>query len=167
MKRTTSSLLLAVAALSCRSAEPPEAATGSQRVGTYHAPSLVVAWVRSAEHERELDALVAARDAAQKAGDEAKLAECEHKGAESQELAHRQLAGEAGVEDILARLKSDLPGILEAAGVGRLVADTEPVEPGIERVDVTGVLVERFHPDEDTRRLLEEVRKHPRGIRVH
>jgi hypothetical protein len=161
-----SSLLLAIAVLGCGAPEsrPP---TATERVGTYHAPSLVIAWVRSAEHARELDALVAARDAAKKAGDEAKVAECERTGGQRQDLAHRQLAGEAGVEDILARLKADLPSILESARVDRLVADTEPLEEGIERVDLTELLVERFHPDEATRKLLAEARKHGAGVHVH
>jgi hypothetical protein len=167
MRLTTSSLLLAIVALGCRASESPSAAADPLRIGTYHAPSLVIAWVRSEEHRLELDALVAERDAALEAGDEARVAECERRGAERQELAHRQLAGEAGIEDILERLKEELPSIMTSAHVERLISDAEPVEGGLERVDVTALLVEAFHPDEATRTLLEQARKHPQGARVH
>jgi hypothetical protein len=127
----------------------------------------VVAWIRSAEHARELDALVAARDAAAKAGDARKVAECERRGAEAQDLVHRQLAGEAGIDDILARLRGDYPEILSRAKVQRIVAEGEDVDEAVELVDVTDLLVERFHPDEATRKVLAEVRRYPRGVRVH
>ena len=143
-----------------RSAEPV-------RVGTYHAPSLVLAWVRSAEHAREIDGLVAARDAAMKAGDKEKVAECERKGAEGQDLAHRQLVGEAGIENILEKLKGDFPDVMKKAKVERIAAEGEVLGDQVELVDVTDLLVERFRPDEATRKLLAEVRKNPQGVRVH
>ena len=159
---------LAIAAFGCRSGESVQpAAEPTVRVGTYHAPSLVVAWVRSAEHARELQALVAARDAAVKAGDQATVAECERKGAEEQDLAHRQLAGDAGVANILERLKDDMPEVLREARVERIAAEGEVLGDRVEPVDVTDLLVERFHPDEPTRKLLAEVRKSPHGVRVH
>jgi hypothetical protein len=145
----------------------PDRGAKPVRVGTYHAPSLVVAWVRSAEHARELEGLVAARDAALKAGDTAKVAECERKGAESQDLAHRQLAGEAGIEDILAKLEGDFPEVMKEARVERIAAEGEVQGEKVEVVDVTDLLVARFHPDEATRKLLAEVRKYPQGVRVH
>ena len=145
----------------------PDRSAKPMRVGTYHAPSLVVAWVRSADHARETDALVAARDAALKAGDAEKVAECERKGAAAQDLAHRQLAGEAGIEDILDRLKVDLPQVMKKAKVEKIASEGEVLADEVEFVDVTDLLVERFHPDETTRKLLAEVRKYPKGVRVH
>ena len=144
----------------------PDRSAKPMRVGTYHAPSLVIAWVRSAEHARELEALVAARDAAAKAGDLEKVAECERKGGEMQDLAHRQLAGEAGIEDILERLRGDYPAIMKQARVERIDAEGEDLGDRFELVDVTELLVERFHPDDATRRLIAEVRQHPHGVHV-
>ena len=160
-------VLVCLAVAGCRSGETPAPAQGALRIGTYHAPSLVVAWVRSAQHARELDALVAARDAAAQAGDQAKVAECERKGAEGQELAHRQLAGEAGTQDILERVQADLPEVRRKANVQQIVPEGEVLGDQVEIVDVTDLLVELFHPDDATRRLIADVRKHPKGVRVH
>jgi len=159
--------LACLAVTGCRSVEGPAPARGSLRVGTYHAPSLVVAWVRSAQHARELDALVAARDAAAQAGDQAKVTECERKGAEDQDLVHRQLAGEAGTQNILERLQGDLPEVRRKANVQRIVAEDEVGGDQVDLVDVTDLLVELFHPDEATRKVIAQVREHPKGVRVH
>jgi len=57
------------------------------------------------------------------------------------------------------------------AGDAEKVADCErkggAVVDEVEVVDGTDLLVELFHPDEATRKLLAEVRKHPKGVRVH
>ena len=147
--------------------ESPSTHAGTVRVGTYHPPSLVLAWYRSPDHAKDLDALVTARDAALKAGDSVKVAECEKQGAALQDLAHRQLAGEAGIEDILARLAGDMPAIAKEASVIRIAAEGDVLGDRVEFVDVTDRLVERFHPDEATRKLLAEIREVPKGTGVH
>ena len=167
MKVALPGLFLSLVAVGCRCSKGSAPAVDTVRIGTYHAPSLVIAWVRSAEHEQELDLLLAARDAALAAGDSAKAADCERRGAEGQDLAHRQLAGEADVLDILARLEEHLPAIRAEAGVERIAAEGEVLGDRVVRVDLTDLLTERFHPDEATRKLLLEVRKHPKGVRVH
>jgi hypothetical protein len=167
--RVANVLVLAalVCAASCTSKPASKPKTDVMRIGTYHAPSLVLAWYRSAGFAKELQDLVAARNAAVKAGDDKLVAECERKGAEQQDLAHEQLAGEEGTADILARLKDDLPAIAKAAEVEQIVPPGTVLGDKVLFVDVTAALVERFHPDDATKKMIAQVRKQPDGVRVH
>jgi hypothetical protein len=162
-------LVFVAACTSKPASKPPNPKSNGEavRIGTYHAPSLVLAWYRSGEYAKELGALKAARDAAAKSGDEKAVAGYEQRGASQQDLAHRQLAGETGTEDILARLKDDLPAIAKAAGVERIVPPGTASGDRVVLVDVTDALVERFHPDEATKKMIAEVRKEPGGVHVH
>lgn len=160
-------LLVLVLLSACHSKPESEPKADATRVGTYHAPSLVLAWYRSSAYARELKELVVARDAAVKAGDDKLVAECERKGAAQQDLAHKQLAGEEGTADILARLKDDLPAIAKTAGVERIVSPGTVLGDRVQFVDVTDALVERFHPDDATRKMIVEARKQPGGLHVH
>jgi hypothetical protein len=102
-----------------------------------------------------------------KTGDDKLVAECERKGAAQQDLAHKQLAGEEGTADILARLKDDLPAIAKASDVEQIVPPGTVLGDKVLFVDVTDALVERFHPDDATRKMIAEARKQPGGMHVH
>jgi hypothetical protein len=148
---------LFLAVTGCQSA--PQQTPATVRVGTFHAPSLVVAYYRSELHAKDLAGMAAARDAAVKAGDAAKAGEIEKRGAEMQDLAHRQLSGEAGIAAILERLKADLPAIAREADVRIIVTHALFLGVGVENVDVTAALVERLHPDQETLRILAELQQ--------
>src|SRR5690349_6016013 len=167
MKVVSLALLACLAVAGCHSSEPPAPSKNPVRIGTYHAPSLVLAWYRSSDFAKELGELKAARDAAAKSGDEKAVADCERRGAAEQDLAHKLLAGETGTADILARLKGDLQAIAKGAGVDKIVPPGTAIGDGVQWVDVTDALVERFHPDEATRKLIAEAKKQPSGMHVH
>ena len=167
MKVARLALLVGLAVVGCHSAERPAPEKSAVRMGTYHAPSLVLAWYRSAQYAKELGDLKAARDAAATSGDTKSVEEYERQGATQQDLAHKQLAGEAGTADILARLKDDLPAIAKAANVEKIVPPGTLSGDKVVLVDVTDALVERFHPDEATKKMIADVRKQPDGVRVH
>jgi hypothetical protein len=167
MKLARFALCVSLAVIGCHSAERPDPETSPVRIGTYHAPSLVLAWYRSGQYAKELGELKAARDAAATSGDTKAVAEYERQGATQQDLAHKQLAGEAGTAEILARLGDDLPAIAKAAGVEKIVPPGTVLGDKVLFVDVTDALVERFHPDDATRKMIAEARKQPGGMHVH
>src|ERR1039458_10652571 len=79
------------------------------RVGTFHKPSVVVAFYRSPLWADALKAKQTELAAARKANDAPKVQELEGWGNARQQLAQRQLAGEAPIDNILEALAPQLP----------------------------------------------------------
>src|SRR5438105_4441807 len=71
------------------------AAAQTTKTGTFHKASIVVAYYRSPQWAEILNAKVADLKRAKEANDTNKVAELEKWGSDHQDLAHRQLAGEA------------------------------------------------------------------------
>jgi hypothetical protein len=127
------------------------AACGSQpsappaRVATFARTPILVAYYKSAHRAEIMRALVAERDAAKARGDAAAAEACERRGAESQEHAHRQLAGDAPLDNVLALLQPHLHEVAAAVGATTVVeAGQEP--RGSNAVDVTDRLVALMPP---------------------
>ena len=116
------------------------------RVGTFDRIELLQAYYGSTIHDAVLEALIVERDAAREAGDEARVAEIEARGAASQELAHRQLAGEATLGNILPHLETTFPEIAQERNLVLIVEQPLWAGAEIESVDVTGDLTARFEP---------------------
>src|ERR1035441_4496356 len=107
------------------------------RVGTFHKPSVVVAFYRSPLWSDVNKAKLAELEAAKKANDTSKVQELETWGTTHQELAHRQLAGEAPITNILEALSPGLPEIARRAGVKLIAPDLAFADPSVQTVDVT------------------------------
>ena len=129
------------------------------RVGTFHTPSLVVAYYRSDAWAQVLKAKMAERDQAKQAGATAKVAELEKWGASHQELAHQQLTGEAPVTNILAELKPAMAEIAESQHLDAIVQQPLYTAPNVDVVDITDALVAHFHPDEKTKSMIQDLRR--------
>lgn len=120
------------------------------RIGTFQRADVMVAYHRSKQHDDVMKELIRKRDEARAAGDEARVKELEAQGAAMQERAHRQLAGEAPITNILAHLKEAWPAIAREAGVDAIVEATLFASENVETVDVTSLVVKQFppaHPD--------------------
>ena len=149
MFRKSISTIAVAAALACVAAAlQPEEHKGL-RVGTYQADSLVVAYYKNSNpyFKKEMDALMAEPVEAR-----------EKKGAALQDRAHQQLAG-APIDNILEALRPALPEIARAVHVDLIVSQIVYRAPGADTVDVTNLLIEQFHPDENTRRMIRNL--HP------
>jgi hypothetical protein len=79
------------------------------RIGTFQRTELMVAFHRSKQHDDVLKELIRQRDEARAAGQDARAKELDAQGAAMQERAHRQLAGEAPITNILTHLKDAWP----------------------------------------------------------
>jgi hypothetical protein len=150
MFRKSISTIAVAATLACLAAafQKPEEPK-RLRVGTYQADSLVVAYYKNSNpyFKKEMDALMAEPVEAR-----------EKKGAALQDRAHQQLAG-APIDNILEALRPVLPEIARAAHVDLIVSQIVYRAPDADTVDITGLLIERFHPDENTRRMIRNL--HP------
>lgn len=108
-------------------------------VGVYDRRAVLVAYYRSRHFQSKLDALRAERDAALGRGDAYGAKHAEARGEALQDLAHRQLAGEAPLDNIAQLINRDLPAIAHEAGVARIIARGGEA-PDARTVDVTGLL---------------------------
>lgn len=147
----------------CAAAGPPAAETAppETRVGVYDSRAVAIAWYRSAEFRASMGELAREHARATESGDAARAAELEARAAARQEQAHRQGFGAAPIDDVLARVASDLPGVRSRAGVVALVSRWDPGAPAEGGTDVTDALVALFHPDAETGRVAREIRSSP------
>jgi hypothetical protein len=136
-------LLLAGVFLAAGCATAPERAP--QRVATFERTPVIVAFYQGAQHAASLQQLRAEHAEAKARGDLAAVEACERRGAQSQELAHRQLAGEAPLDNVLAVLAPQLAEVAAAVGA-TAVAERGAEPPGATTVDVTARLVSLLPP---------------------
>jgi len=125
-------------------------------VGTFDSRAVAVAYVQS---DAFADYLVAQQadvaqvlDRARTAGDERLVAELAALGPAMQKRLHQQGFGTAPVDDIIARIEDRLPDIAKQAGVDVIVSKWTLTyrNPATKFVDVTGLIVAEFDPDERT-----------------
>lgn len=131
------------------------------RVGQYDARAVAVAWAASKPHAKIMSDKLDEMNKAKAAGDQAKIKSLEEWGRRHQHQLHRQGFSGADVSDILARVKKQLPGVAQRAGVDVLVRRADYAGPGVEVVDVTDELVKLFEPSERTLKTIADLRKQP------
>jgi hypothetical protein len=135
------------------------------RVGTFHSPSIVVAYYRSPMWADVLKAKMADREAAKQANDDKKVQELEAWGKSQQELAHRQLSGEAPITNILAALRPALPQIADQAQVALIAPDLLYIGSSVTTVDITDLILDWLKADERTRKIVRDLRSRPGPMR--
>ncbi|HVO51068.1 MAG TPA: hypothetical protein VMV60_08755 [Thermoanaerobaculia bacterium] len=132
------------------------------RVGTFHRPSIVVAYTRSRlKAETVMKPKLAEMQAAKAANDSKKVDELNQWGRAQQELVHGQLAGERPIDDIVEALKPGFSEIASRAGVVLIAPDVAFAAPGVELVDVTDNVLDWLESDDATRKVVRQLREHP------
>jgi len=124
------------------------------RVGTFHKPSIVVAFYRSPLWAVTLKAKTAEMALAKAANDTKKVQELDAWGNAQQEMAHQQLAGEAPIANILEALAPAWPEIAKKARVSMIVADLPYADSSVQSIDVTEMLLDWLKADERTRTIV-------------
>jgi hypothetical protein len=136
-------------------------AAGRLRIGTYDTRVVALAYLRSDEFKNgELPRLQAELNKAKDAGDQKKIDELRPKTHRLQRLAHAQVFSNAPIDNILPKLKEQMPAVAKKANVCAIVPSANWNDPSVELVDVTDMLAEHFKPDDETRKLMGELRKH-------
>lgn len=132
-----------------------------QCVGIYNSRAVALAWGRSKAHNDVITQLYAEAQKAKATGDSAKLKELRKQGSSMQDKLHRQVFGDAPIDDILSTaLKDALPAIMKKAGVTQIAAKT-PNNSTVKTVDITEALVDYFNPTPQTRKMISDLVKHP------
>lgn len=128
----------------------------NNRIGTFDQPSIVVAYYRSPQWKAILQEKKAALAEAQRANNSAKIKELNAWGRQAQEVAHKQLAGQLPIPNILAALQPAFQQIEQSAGLSDIVPCPCPDVKG-PTVDVTAKLLDWLKADENTRRMIQEL----------
>jgi hypothetical protein len=136
------------------------------RVGTFDSRAVALAYYRkfykSPEFTASLKKLKDDHDRAKAAGDEEKAKRLEAEGRAGQAHSHSQVFGSAPIDDVLAKIKDQLPNIAKQAGVDLIVSKWSVTyrSPDAQFVDVTEPMFKLFQPDESTLKILHEIPKH-------
>jgi hypothetical protein len=116
------------------------------RVGTFERVELLKAFYGSVHWDNILKAKQAERAAAEEKGDLDRVKELEEWGESAQELAHRQLAGEAHLTNILEYLDGHLPMVAVEANVRMIIEKPLYHDGTMVLVDVTPMMVRQLTP---------------------
>ena len=131
------------------------------RVGTFHKPSIVVAFYRSPMWSETMKAKIAEMEQARKVNDTKRAGELDTWGKTRQEIAHQQLTGEAPITNILEALAPSFPDIARQAQVSLVAADMPYSDPTVQTVDITDLLLDWLKADDRTRSMVRDIRSHP------
>jgi hypothetical protein len=154
---------LGLTTASSQTADPT--ASMAATIGVYDSRAVAVAFIRSAETSEYLSGQMKDLDAmlkrAKVSGDAELAASLEKLGPQVQRRFHEQGFGAAPIDDIMVRVKAELPQIAKQAGVDFIVSkwELDYQSEQAEAIDLTEAIAEHFHPDEATLRAMRELMK--------
>ncbi len=130
------------------------------RIGTFDSRCIAVAYGKSEEFRKEMDSIKTVHAKAKEEGNTELVEELERIGPTKQVLLHQQGFSNGSIINILAKLKEKFPTIADDNDVQMILSKWEIMfaDESIEMVDITDQLVEYFNPNEETRKILEEVK---------
>ncbi len=131
------------------------------RIGTFDSRAVAFAYFGSEEFKRQMNSLRVEHEEAKAAGKEKRVTELDAELLALGELMHKQGFGTWPVDDILEKIKGELPEIATQADVEVIVSKWDIVyqRSGIEFVDVTDLMVRLFDPNEDTLTGVKEIQQ--------
>ena len=131
------------------------------RVGIFDSRAIAVAYARSEEFNQYIKDLRTDLAQAKAEGNDKLVNELETLGPALQQLMHKQGFSTWPVDDILERIKDQIPEIAKQAGVDIIVSKWDIVYqlPGVEFIDVTDLLVMPFAADASTLDLIKSLRE--------
>ena len=137
-----------------------KAAKPAMRIGTYDSRGIAIAYARSPEFQQSMAKMRADYEQAKAKGDVAQVQKLEKEGPWTQVRLHQQGFSTAGVAEIMARVADRLPAVAREAGVSLIVSKWEMPyrDASIEIVDVTLLVSKLFKPDEQTLKILGELK---------
>ncbi len=135
---------------------PVTVATPAGVTGTFDRTSIVLAYYRSplwsailADRRFELETVKAAKD-------EARAKELEKYGGESQDLAMKQLAGKAPIDNIVAVLRPEFKELTTRMKLSGVV-EASAADPKAATVDVTSLLMDWLKASAETRKMAADI----------
>ncbi|MCA9067452.1 MAG: hypothetical protein KDA84_00915 [Planctomycetaceae bacterium] len=133
------------------------------RVGTFDSRLVTIAYVRSSVFEKRMKELQEELKKAEAAGDSKRVKALNAQGLAMQDTIHKQGFSTWPIDNILETIKTEIPEIAKKAQVDAIVSKWDVVyqRPGVEFVDVTDLMVEKFHPDKATRKVMADIKEKP------
>jgi hypothetical protein len=130
------------------------------RIGTFDSRAVAVAYGRSNEFKSQIDELMANYEKAKASGDEKRVKEFEAEGPARQELLEKQAFSTWPVDNILEQIEDEIPKIAKQADVDVIVCKWDVIyqRSEVEFVDVTDLMINLFDPDEETLKIVEELK---------
>ncbi|MBE0644361.1 MAG: hypothetical protein IH600_09805 [Bacteroidetes bacterium] len=132
-------------------------ATAQMRVGVFDSRALALARFRSADYDNPLKGMMQEMKAAKESGNDAEIARLNKLGGLHQAHMHDVVFGSGSINDCFAELKDRLSVIANEEHLDMIVSrwETAFVASDVVLVDITGKLVEYYHPDEVVQKMLE------------
>jgi hypothetical protein len=125
------------------------------RIGAFDRAAIVIAYYRSPQWSAMLKQKQVEMEEARRANDTAKIKELNAWGAQAQELAHNQIAGRAGIANILDTLEPAFEEIEQSESLSSIVPAASQ-ESKAQAVDVTDRLLEWLKADDATRKAIQD-----------
>lgn len=133
------------------------------RVGIYDSRAVAIAYCGTEYHERQIAKFKQDYEQAKDAGNTKRTKEIDAEMQRLQKQAHKQAFSTASVDSILEHIKDNLPQIVKDANVIALVSkwDKKTLKryKSAELVDVTGLIVALFNPNEKQLKTIEQLKK--------
>jgi hypothetical protein len=128
------------------------------RIGTYDSRYVALAFYNMKQINDFMVNLNEELNKARESGDKNKIMELEAKGPAFQNLMHQQVFGNLSIPNVMATIKDQLPAIAQKAGVTMIVSkwEIQYSESGVEQVDLTMQILDLFHIDDATKKMIEE-----------
>jgi hypothetical protein len=147
-------------------ADDAKAPTLTLRVGAFDSRAVALAYAQTAEepgYAPHFNRLMDEYKKAKASGDVNEARRLETQGHREQDQLHRQVFSSGSIANILEKIKDQLPGISQQAGVDLIVSkwDIAYQIPGTQTVDITQAMVKPFHPSEKTLRVIQDLEKTP------
>jgi hypothetical protein len=139
-----------------------ETSVGSKmRVGTFDSRAVAIAYGRSEAFGRAVKSAKEEYEKAKSEGNEKRAKELDAEGSAGQDLMHKQGFSTYSVDNILEKIKEQIPGIAAQANVDVIVSKWDIIyqRPGIEFIDVTDLMVKPFDPNERTLGIIQDLLK--------
>ena len=129
------------------------------RIGVYDSRAIAVAYANSPQLKTKLNDLERQRDQASNAGDTKRVALLNAQGEAMQRRLHLQSFSNAPVDDLMATVQDRIAEVARSSKVVAVVASIDYRDASIEAVDITDDLVSLFAPNEQTLRMIADLRK--------
>jgi len=130
------------------------------RIGTFDSRCIAIAYAKSDEFKKEIDSMKIEHKKAKEEGNTQLAEKFEQLGQTRQFIMHQQGFSNGSVINILAKLKDKFPAIAEENNLDMILSKWEIMfaDESLELVDITDQLVYYFNPNEETKKVIEQVK---------
>lgn len=130
------------------------------KIGTFDSRAIAISYARSPFFNEKMSVFMKEHKAAKAANDSVKVKKLEEQIQLQQRILHDQGFGKGSVAGILASVKDSIPHICKQLGLSLVISKWEIQYLGedVENVDITMKLVQFFSPDENTIKIIEQMK---------